>query len=142
MYDPSSDHPFHPMLTEGNTQRLAKEAFEMAGMGPEDIDVAQVHDAFAPGEIFVIEDIGFCPKGEGGRFVWEGNTEITGKIPVNTDGGLESRGHPVGATGGAMIAELYWQLKGLAGPRQVKNPKAALLQNAGRGGENVMIFKI
>ena len=131
-----------PALSEGPTALLAQKAYEMAGVGPEDIDVAQIHDAFSPGEIFSVENLGFCPEGEGGPFVWEGNTEINGKIPINTDGGLVSCGHPIGATGGRMIAELTWQLQGQAGPRQVENPKVALLHNAGLGGMNVMIFKI
>jgi acetyl-CoA acetyltransferase len=75
--------------------------------------------------------------------VWEGNTEIGGKIPINTDGGLTSCGHPIGATGGRMIAELCWQLRGTAGERQVPgNPKVALLHNQGLGGTNVMMFKM
>ena len=129
-----------PTLSEGPTEMLGKKAYQMAGVGPEDIDVAQVHDAFSPGEIFAMEELGFCAKGEGGPFVWEGNTEINGKIPVNTDGGLVSCAHPIGATGGRMIAELSWQLRGLAGPRQVKDPKVTLLHNQGLGGTNVMIF--
>jgi len=128
-------------ILEGPTGLLAQKCYQKAGVGPEDIDVVQVHDAFSPGEIFTIEDLGFCPKGEGGPFVWEGNTEITGKVPVNTDGGLLSRGHPLGATGGAMIAELTWQLRGQAGARQVEGAKTALLENAGLGGLNVMIFQ-
>ncbi|MBE0414962.1 MAG: thiolase family protein [Dehalococcoidia bacterium] len=132
-----------PMLAEGPTELLGKKVYEMSGLGPKDVDVAQVHDAFSPGEIFAIEELGFCPKGEGGPFVWGGNTEINGKIPVNTDGGLVSCGHPIGATGGRMIAELSWQLRGMAGPRQVSgNPKVALLHNQGLGGTNVMIFKM
>ena len=122
---------------------LGEKAYEMAGVGPRDVDVAQVHDAFSPLEIIFAEDLGFCPKGEGGPFVWEGNTEIDGKIPVNTDGGLVSCGHPIGATGGRMIYELDLQLKGLAGKRQVKNGQArvALALNEGLGGANVLILK-
>jgi acetyl-CoA acetyltransferase len=135
-------HQGDAALSEGPTELLAQKAYEMAGVGPEDIDVAQIHDAFSPGEIFSAEKLGFCPEGEGGPFIWEGNTEINGKIPINTDGGLVSCGHPIGATGGRMITELTWQLRGQAGPRQVENPKVALLQNAGLGGMNVMIFKI
>jgi acetyl-CoA acetyltransferase len=128
---------------EGPTKYLAKKAYEMSATSPQDVDVAQVHDAFSPGEVFVVEDLGFCSKGEGGPFIWEGNTEIGGKIPVNTDGGLLSCGHPIGATGGRMIAELYWQLKGMAGPRQILGkPKVAMLHNEGLGSTNVMIFKI
>ena len=131
-----------PMLAEGPSEMLGKKVYDMSGLGPEDVHVAQVHDAFSPGEIFTVEELGFCPKGEGGPFIWEGNAEIDGKIPVNTDGGLVSCGHPIGATGGRMIAELCWQLRGQAGPRQVKNQKVALLHNQGLGGTNVMIFKM
>jgi len=131
-----------PVMIGGCAAMMARKAYQQSGLGPEDIDVAQVHDAFSPGEIFLIEDMGFCKEGEGAIFTWEGNTEIDGKIPVNTDGGLLSRGHPVGATGGAMIAELTWQLRGQAGPRQVANAKVALMHNAGIGGGNVMILKV
>ena len=130
-----------PVYIAGYTPDMAKEAYERAGIGPEDVNVAQVHDAFSPAEIFEVEDLGFCPHGEGGPFVWEGNTGINGKIPVNTDGGLLSRGHPLGATGLAMLFELVMQLRGEAGPRQVKDPKVALLQNGGVGGGVVEIFK-
>ena len=122
---------------------LGEKAYEVAGVGPKDIEVAQVHDAFSPLEVFFCEDLGFCPRGEGGPFVWEGNTEINGTIPINTDGGLVSCGHPIGATGGRMIYELALQLRGQAGQRQVKGGKVntALLINEGLGGANVMIFK-
>lgn len=130
-----------PGLSDSPVDLLGKKVYEMSGAGPKDVDVAQCHDAFSPGEIFVLEDLGFCPVGEGGPFVWEGNTEIDGKIPMNTDGGLVSCGHPIGATGGRMIAELVWQLRGQAGQRQVKNPKVAMLHNEGAGGANVMMFK-
>jgi benzoylsuccinyl-CoA thiolase BbsB subunit len=126
---------------EGPNTLVAQQTYERAGIGPEDIDVAQVHDAFSPGEVFLVEELGFCPKGEGGPFVWEGNTEIDGRIPVNTDGGLLSRGHPIGATGGAMITELTLQLRGQAGKRQVAGAKTALMHNAGIGGVNVIAFK-
>jgi len=130
-------------LAEGPTEFLGKKVYEMSGLGPEDVDVAQVHDAFSPGEIFALEELGFCLHGEGARFVWEGNTEIGGKIPVNTDGGLVSCGHPIGATGGRMIAELSWQLRGMAGPRQVPGkPRVAMIQNQGLGGTNVMMLAI
>ena len=129
-------------LAEGPTKVLARKVYEVAGLTPADVDVCQVHDAFTPGEILTIEELGFVAPGEGGPFVWEGGTEITGKKPVNTDGGLLSRGHPMGATGGAMMAEITRQLRGQAGPRQVKDPKAGLLQNAGIGGVNVMAFEV
>ena len=126
---------------EGPNAVLAQRAYEAGGLGPEDVDVCQVHDAFSPGEVFLAEELGFCPEGEGGPFVWEGNTEIGGRIPINTDGGLLSRGHPIGATGGAMITELALQLRGDAGKRQVPDARTALMHNAGIGGVNVMILK-
>lgn len=128
-------------LNKGALELLAQEAYERAGVGPSDVRVTQVHDAFSPGEIFSIESLGLVGEGEGAQAVWDGRTEITGDIPVNTDGGLISRGHPVGATGGAMIAEQYRQLTGKAGPRQVPNdPKVALIHNAGIGGMNVLVL--
>jgi benzoylsuccinyl-CoA thiolase BbsB subunit len=130
-----------PELSEGPNAILAKKAYGRAGIGPDDVDVVQVHDAFSPGEVFLAEELGFCKTGEGGPFVWEGNTEITGRVPINTDGGLLSRGHPIGATGGAMITELTTQLRGQAGQRQVGGAKTALLHNAGIGGVNVMVLQ-
>lgn len=112
-------------------ERLAKTAYEKAGVGPEDIDVAEVHDATAFGELRAAEDMGFCPKGEGGIFAEEGHSKIGGKLPINPSGGLESKGHPVGATGAAQIAELVWQLRGEAGARQVENARIALAENGG-----------
>lgn len=133
--------PVETTLSEGYTPMAAEKAYKEAGVRPEDIDVAQVHDAFSSGEIIHIEELGLCPTGEGGPFVWEGNTEIDGKIPVNTDGGVVGRGHPIGATGGAQVAELVRQLRGDAGKRQVKNHDVAILQNSGLGATNVLIFK-
>lgn len=125
-----------------DVEELSNKVYEKAGIGPEDVDVAQVHDAFSPGEIFLPESLGLIPVGEGGRWVEEGRTDIGGQIPINTDGGLISRGHPVGATGLAQVAELVWQLRGEAGPRQVpNNPKVALQHNAGMGGVAVCVYK-
>lgn len=109
----------------------ANEAYEQAGMGPKDIDVAEVHDAMSPIELVSCEDLGFCKKGEGLRFLKEGRTKITGDIPINTSGGLCSRGHPVGATGIAQVAEIVWQLGGEAGPRQVANAKVGMCEDSG-----------
>ena len=130
------------LLLEGPVDMLGQKAHAMSGLGPKDVDVVQVHDAFSPGEIIVIEQLGLCPIGEGGPFVWEGNTKVGGKLPVNTDGGLVSCGHPIGATGGRMIFELVSQLRGLAGPRQINGPKVAMLENAGIGGVTVEMFKV
>jgi acetyl-CoA acetyltransferase len=129
-------------LNRGALALLAEQAYERSGIGPGDVDVTQVHDAFSPGEVFSIESLGLVEDGKGAVAVWEGRTEVTGDIPVNTDGGLLSRGHPIGATGGAMITEIYRQLTGEAGPRQVAgDPKIGLVHNAGIGGMNVMVLK-
>ena len=126
---------------EGGLKGLGKQAFERAGLGPENVDVMQVHDAFSPAEITIPESLGFIPVGEGGRWIDEGRTEIGGELPINTDGGLVSFGHPVGATGIRQIAELIWQMKGQAGPRQVEGPpKVGFQQNSGLGGNAIGIY--
>jgi acetyl-CoA acetyltransferase len=142
----SGTPPYSPSgggdLAEGMVESIASQAFEMAGLGAEDIGVTQVHDAFVPGEIFTSEALGYCPRGEGAAFIWEGKADINGEKPINTDGGLVSRGHPLGATGLAQIAEIMWQLRGDAGPRQVAgNPKVGLCHNVGLGGCNITILK-
>jgi acetyl-CoA acetyltransferase len=113
--------------------RLAISAYERAGIGPQDIDVAEVHDATAIGELYVTEELGFCPLGQGGSFAEAGHTTLGGKIPVNVSGGLESQGHPIGATGVRQVVELYWHLAGgsRAGKRQVEGAEVGLAQNAG-----------
>ncbi|MBN2621086.1 thiolase domain-containing protein [candidate division WOR-3 bacterium] len=118
-------------------------AFKMAGIGPKDVDVAEVHDCFSIAEICIIEDLGFTEKGKGGKFTEDGHTALSGEIPVNTSGGLKSKGHPVGATGIAQVVELTEQLRGTAGKRQVKDAKIALAQNMGGSGASsvVHIFK-
>ena len=111
--------------------RAAEAAYKMAGLGPEDIDLAEVHDCFSVAEIVHYEDLGFCRKGEGGRFIEEGHSGIGGKIPVNTSGGLLSKGHVIGATGISQIIELVRQLRGQAGRRQVEGARVALQHNGG-----------
>jgi acetyl-CoA acetyltransferase len=129
-------------VAEGFIARLAREAYELAEVGPEDVKVAQVHDAFAPGEVFAIEELGFCAQGEGAQYVWDGKADIDGEHPVNTDGGLESRGHPMGATGIAQIAEIVWQLRGEAGQKQVPGDfEYGVTHNVGIGGCNILVFK-
>jgi acetyl-CoA acetyltransferase len=118
------------------TDRTAERVYQAAGVGPADIDVAEVHDATAFGELRACEGLGFCKPGEGGIFAEQGHTRIGGKLPVNPSGGLECKGHPVGATGAAQIAELVWQLRGEAGERQVQNARIALAEN---GGGNIGI---
>jgi acetyl-CoA acetyltransferase len=111
--------------------RAAAAAYKMAGLGPEDIDLAEVHDCFSVAEIIHYEDLGFCRKGEGGRFIEEGHSGIGGKTPVNTSGGLLSKGHVIGATGISQIIELVRQLRGQAGGRQVEGARVALQHNGG-----------
>jgi len=112
-------------------ERAASAAFEMAGLNRDDIDVAEVHDATAYAELAHIENLGFCPVGQGGSFVESGATQLDGKIPINPSGGLLARGHPIGASGLAQIYELVTQLRGEAGKRQVKDAKIALAHNGG-----------
>ncbi len=111
--------------------RLGRRAYEMAGLGPRDIDLAEVHDATAFGEVAQCEVLGFCPSGEGGPFAMSGATRLGGKLPINPSGGLESRGHPVGASGLGQIHELVTQLRHEAGPRQVEGCRIALAENGG-----------
>lgn len=113
------------------THLAAKRAYELAGVGPADVSVAEVHDATAVGEIIQIENLGFCAFGDGGPISERGDTRIGGRIPVNPSGGLESKGHPIGATGLAQIAELVTQLRGEAGRRQVAGARIALAENGG-----------
>jgi len=109
----------------------AKQAYKMAGITPKDVDVAEVHDCFTITEIINYEDLGFCERGQGGKFVEEEQTYIGGKIPVNVDGGLLAKGHPVGATGASQIRTLVQQLRGEAGETQVKGAEIALAHNLG-----------
>ncbi len=111
--------------------RLSRRAYEMAGVGPKDIDLAEVHDATAFGELHQTEALGFCPLGEGGPFAESGATRLGGLIPINTSGGLESRGHPIGASGLGQINELVVQLRHEAGDRQVADCRLALAENGG-----------
>jgi acetyl-CoA acetyltransferase len=117
----------------GVTTRMVNKAYAMAGVGPDDIDVIELHDASAPAELMEYEELGLCKVGEGGRLIEEGITSLSGKIPVNPSGGLLSKGHPIGATGCAQLTEVFWQLRGDAGDRQVKNGEAkiGLTQNGG-----------
>ena len=113
------------------TVRAAGAAYGQAGIGPKDVDFAEVHDCFTITEILNYEDLGFCERGEGGRFVEEGRASLGGEKPVNVSGGLKSYGHPVGATGVRMIYELATQLRGRAGERQVQGARIGLAHNLG-----------
>jgi acetyl-CoA acetyltransferase len=130
-------------LTDEVARRIANEAYHRAGIGPEGVGVTQLHDAFTPGEIVRIEALGLCEEGAAADLTMRGETEITGRIPVNTDGGLLSRGHPLGATGIAQVAEVYFQMLGLAGPRQIDEPpKVGVCHNAGGGSSAGIIVHI
>jgi acetyl-CoA acyltransferase len=110
----------------------AQAAYEEAGIGPEDLEAIELHDAMAPAELMLYERLGLCSPGEGPRLIDDGVTTLKGRVPVNPSGGLCSRGHPVGATGLLQIAELVWQMRGEAGERQVeKRPKVTMAQNQG-----------
>jgi acetyl-CoA acetyltransferase len=132
--------PDDPTDIHAYTAKAAKEAYEMAGCGPEDLDVIELHDCFSIAEICHYENLGLCPKGEGGRLIDEGVTEIGGSLPVNTSGGLLSRGDPTGATGLAQIAEIVWQLRGEADRRQVPDAKVGLTQNLTGLASSVLIL--
>jgi benzoylsuccinyl-CoA thiolase BbsB subunit len=129
----SGDYSFRweDMTFSDMTYKCANEAYEMAGIGAEDIDVCELHDAFAVNELQHYVELGFCKRGEEARLIEEGITEIGGKLPVNTSGGLLSKGHPISASGIAQVAELVWQLRGQADKRQVSDAKIGLAHVAG-----------
>jgi acetyl-CoA acetyltransferase len=120
-----------PLGGEGIVRRMVPLAYEQAGIGPGDLDVVEVHDATSVSEYGFMEDLGVCGPGEAKDWIDRGWTEIGGKVAFNTSGGLVTKGHPVGATGLGMIAEVVWQLRGEAGERQVANPKVGLTLNGG-----------
>jgi len=120
-----------PLTSFDVTKNAAKAAYQMAEVGPNDVDVAEVHDSFSITEILNYEDLGFAKPGSGTRLLEKGETELGGKIPVNIDGGLISKGHPVGATGASQLFALTKQLRGEAGSSQVDGAKIGLAQNIG-----------
>ena len=133
-------HNFIEMLA---TVRAAKGAFEMAGIGPSDVDFAEVHDCFSNTELLNIEDIGFCKKGEAGKLMMEGHFDLNGELPVQTAGGLKAHGHPIGATGVSQVCECYWQLREEASERQVTLKNGIGLQhNVGGTGFGVSCINI
>jgi acetyl-CoA acetyltransferase len=110
----------------------ARAAYEEAGIGPDDLEAIELHDAMAPAELMLYERLGLCDAGDGPKLIDDGITTLRGRVPVNPSGGLCSRGHPVGATGLLQIAELVWQMRGEAGERQIeKRPKVTMAQNQG-----------
>jgi len=115
----------------GAAERAAKRAYEVAGVGPKEIDVIEIHDAAAPAELMVYEDIGFCERGGGPAYFRTGDTRLGGKHVVNPSGGLLAKGHPIGATGIAQIVEICDQLRSRAGDRQVKGARVGMTENGG-----------
>jgi acetyl-CoA C-acetyltransferase len=132
-------HDRRDITTLDATVFAAKRAYEMAGLGPKDIDVVEVHDCFTIAEICAVEDLGFVEKGQGGPFTEEGQTAIGGSIPVNTSGGLKACGHPVGATGIKQAAEIVTQLRGEAGKRQVDGAEIGMTHNVGGSGATALV---
>jgi acetyl-CoA acetyltransferase len=117
--------------TAGSAGRAAKGAYEQAGIGPDDLHCVELHDASAPAELIIYEQLGLAPAGGGPELLASGRTRLDGELPVNTSGGLLSKGHPIGATGVAQVCEAVWQLRGAAGDRQVEGARVAMTQNGG-----------
>ncbi len=117
----------------------AQQAYEMAGVSPENVDVAEVHDCFTIAELIAYEDLGFCKPGESPKLIEKNETRLGGRIPVNTSGGLKAKGHPVGATGTGQAYEMYLQLTGQADKRQVKDAKVGLTHNVGGSGATATV---
>src|SRR5207249_11560676 len=120
------------------TRQASRKAYEESGLGPEDVQVIELHDCFSANEMITYEALGLCPEGAAGKLVDEGAVTYGGQWVVNPSGGLISKGHPLGATGLAQCAELTWQLRGDAGERQVAGARAALQHNLGLGGAAVV----
>ena len=127
-------HDRKSLTTIDSTKIAAKKAYDMAGVTSKDIDLTEVHDCFSINGLLAVEDLGFAKKGEGGKAIEEGQTEIDGDFPINPSGGLKARGHPLGATGIAQVAEVIWQLRGEAAKRQVSDAEIGMSQNIGGTG--------
>jgi acetyl-CoA acetyltransferase len=119
-------------------KEAAQKVYEKAGLGPEDVDVVELHDCFTANELLTYEALGLCPEGGAEKFIWDGDNTYGGRWVTNPSGGLLSKGHPLGATGLAQCTELVWQLRGQAEKRQVENAKVALQHNLGLGGACVI----
>jgi acetyl-CoA C-acetyltransferase len=132
-------HDRRSLTTLDATVKAAQDAYKQASITVNDVDFAEVHDCFTIAEIVATEDLGFCKKGEGGKLLDEGITQIGGKIPVNTSGGLKAVGHPVGATGIKQAVEAVLQLRGQAGKRQVNDAKIGLTHNVGGSGATAVV---
>lgn len=133
-------HDREDITTVPGTVQAGREAFRQADLGPGDVDLAEVHDAFTIGEIMALEDLGFCDKGEGGPWTETGQTALDGEVAVNVSGGLKAKGHPLGATGAGQGVEVFRQLRGEAEPpRQVADAEVALAHNVGGSGATIAV---
>ncbi len=137
-YPTSFEKSMVKMIGYDMTVNGAKQVYEAAGIGPEDVDVVELHDCFTANELLTYEGLGLCKEGEAVKFIWDGDNTYGGKYVTNPSGGLVSKGHPLGATGLAQCTELVWQLRGQADKRQVKDAKVALQHNLGLGGACVI----
>ena len=127
------------LTTIPSTKLAAESAYKMAGLGPKDIDFAEVHDCFTIAEVVDSEDLGFFEKGQGAKAASEGRTKLNSEISINPSGGLKSKGHPIGATGVGQVVEVFDQLTGRAGEREVKDAKIGLTQNFGATGASCAV---
>ncbi len=127
---------YHQWDTNINAANMA---YEMAGITAKDINVAEVHDCLTFTELSSDEDLGFCPRGKAADWIENGGPMLDGELPCNTSGGLKSKGHPIGATGVAQACEIFWQLRGEAGDRQVRDPHIGLTHNLGGTGAVALV---
>jgi sterol carrier protein 2 len=137
-YDSSYEGSMIKMVGSDMTKKAAEKVYDQSGLGPENVDVVELHDCFSCNELITYEGLGLCDEGKAGEFIDSGAQTYGGKVVVNPSGGLISKGHPLGATGLAQCAELSWQLRGEADKRQVEGAKVALQHNLGLGGAAVV----
>ena len=133
-----NDSSMMKMVGVDMTRAAAKEVYEQAGVGPDDVQVIELHDCFTANELLTYEGLGLCDEGQAEQFIWDGDNTYGGKYVTNPSGGLLSKGHPLGATGLAQCTELVWQLRGTADKRQVEGARIALQHNLGLGGACVV----
>ncbi|MGB5284980.1 MAG: hypothetical protein WBN29_10755, partial [Polyangiales bacterium] len=137
-YESSFGDSMIKMVGFDMAKNAALAVYEEAGIGPEDVDVVELHDCFTTNEVLTYEALGLCKEGEAEKFIDEGDNTYGGKFVTNPSGGLLSKGHPLGATGLAQCTELVWHLRGDAGDRQVEGARIALQHNLGLGGAAVV----
>ena len=132
------EHSMLKVVGYDMSRAAAQQVYAASGIGPEEVDVVELHDCFTVNEVISYEALGLCPEGGAEQFVWDGANTYGGQVVTNPSGGLLAKGHPLGATGLAQCAELVWQLRGQAGSRQVEDARIALQHNIGLGGACVV----